>query len=60
MAAAELKTEPTLCHGLIEAIAASLRDQTDSQELAAQLGGEIQVHCRAGEGSTYVLHFPEH
>lgn len=30
-----------------------------SQELAALLGGKIQVHCRAGEGSTYVLHFPE-
>jgi hypothetical protein len=145
MPAPELKIEPTLCHGLVEAIAASLRAQADSQgvklvvagnsddivarvnrkvlstlviglvehaiagarrgvvhlsvlrcvvggkkavevsvaeiagrqaaagarpegdalelsrsqELAALLGGEIQVHCRAGEGSTYVLHFPE-
>lgn len=146
MAAADLKIEPTLCHGLVEAIAASLRTQADSQgvklvvaknsddivaridrkvlgtivmglvghaiagaqrgvvhlsvlrcvvdgrkaveisvaeiaaqqaavevsrregaslrldrsqELAALLGGKIQVHCKAGEGSTYVLHFPE-
>lgn len=143
----ELKIEPTLCHGLVEAITASLRAQADSQgvrlvvalnsedivarvdrkvlgtivmglighaivgaqrgvvhvsvlrskvdgkkaveisvaeipspqaaadpflrdggslglghsqELAALLGGKLQVHCRAGEGSTYVLHFPEH
>src|SRR5258706_14320776 len=30
-----------------------------SQELAALPGGQVQVHSRAGEGSTYVLHFPE-
>jgi signal transduction histidine kinase len=145
MAPAELKIEPTLCHALVEAIAASLRAEADSQgvklvvarnsddivaridrkvlgtivmglvghaiagtprgvvhlsvlrcvvdgrkaveisvaeiaaqqaaeasrrdgnglelgrsqELAALLGGKIQVHCRPGEGSTYVLHFPE-
>jgi hypothetical protein len=146
MPSTDLKTEPTLCHGLVEAIAASLRTQADgqgvklvvarnsddivarvnrrvlstllrglvsqaiagaqrgvvhlsvlrcvvdgkkaveisvaeiaaqqaaaealhpaggalelgrSQELASLLGGEIQVHSTAGEGSTYVLHFPE-
>ena len=146
MAATDLKIEPTLCHGLVEAIAASLRAQADSQgvklvvaknsddivaridrkvlgtilmglvghaiagaqrgvvqlsvlrcvvdgrkavdisvaeiaaqraaveasqwegaslglgrsqELAALLGGKIAVHSKIGEGSTYVLHFPE-
>jgi len=146
MDAASQKIEPTLCHGLVEAIAASLRSQADdrrvklvvakssddivawvdrkvlcalvrdlvghaiagaqrgvvhvsvlrcsvegkraieisvseiaaeraaaggqrpgaselglgrSQELAALLRGKFQVHYRPGEGSTYVLHFPE-
>lgn len=27
--------------------------------LAAALGGKIAVHCKPGEGSTYVLRFPE-
>jgi hypothetical protein len=146
MVAAALKIEPTLCHGLVEAIAASLRAQADSQgvklvvasngedivartdrkvlgtvvmdlvnhaiagtragvvhlsvlrcvadgknaveisvaeiasnqqaaqaqrpdaasidlgrsrELAAMLGGKVSIHFRAGEGSSYVLRFPE-
>ena len=146
MGGSQLKLEPTLCHGLIEAIAVSLRSQADrrgvklvvarnledivartdrrvlstiviglineaiesssggvvhvsvlrcttegknaveisiaglaadqqgaaarpqerdsfglsqAQVLAATLGGKISIHCRAGEGNTYVLLFPE-
>lgn len=144
MADAALKLEPTLCHGLVEAVAASLRGEAEAQgvklvvahsaddivartdrrtlglavrglvsdaiarvphgavhisvlrvaaggrrwveisvaeiagageegrnasngpfdlartqKLAAQLGGRASIHCRAGEGSTYVLQIPE-
>ena len=31
----------------------------EKQELAALLGGTLSVHCSAGSGSSYVLHFPE-